>query len=131
MACPDFAILCNWRNIQVLAFFRISRNVVSYHRHTRYRLVCLWSYIIKGCCKAIVKRMASKFLKTPSIEKEWLDISKRFWNYPHALGVVNGKHIRNQKPPNGTAVAPCITTTARTLFFKCFYLFFGVIWLRD
>ena len=30
------------------------------------------SYIIKGCCKAIVERMASAFVKVPSTKAEWL-----------------------------------------------------------
>ena len=62
------------------------------------------TYIVKGCCKAIVERMASNFTKVPSTEAEWLDISKRFeekWNFPHALGAIDGKHVRIQKPKNG------------------------------
>ena len=61
-------------------------------------------YIVKGCCKAIFERMASEFLKVPSTDAEWLKISKKFeekWNFPHALGVIDGKHVRIQKPKNG------------------------------
>ena len=70
--------------------FRISLNAVS--------------YIAKGCCKAIVKIMALAFMKVPSTKAEWLDISRKFeerWNFPHALGAIDGKHIRIQKPKNG------------------------------
>lgn len=62
------------------------------------------SYIVKGCCDAIVERMSSEFLKVPSSDAEWLEISKKFeekWNYPHALGAIDGKHVRIQKPKNG------------------------------
>ena len=48
--------------------------------------------------------MASDFIKVSSMEAEWLDISKRFeekWNFPHALGAIDGKHVRIQKPKNG------------------------------
>ena len=48
--------------------------------------------------------MTSAFLKVPSSDAEWLEISKKFeerWNYPHALGAVDGKHVRIQKPKNG------------------------------
>ena len=62
------------------------------------------SYIVKGRCKAIVERMASSFVKVPSTEAEWLGISKKFeekWNFPHALGAIDGKHVRIQKLRNG------------------------------
>ena len=38
----------------------------------------LVSYIIKSCCKAIVERMASAFVKVPSTKAEWVDISRKF-----------------------------------------------------
>ena len=76
---------------QSLSFqYRISLNAVS--------------YIVRGCCKAIFERMASNFIKVPLMEAELLDISKRFeekLNFPHALGAIDGKHVRIQKPKNG------------------------------
>ena len=76
---------------QSLSFqYRISLNAIS--------------YIVKGCCKAIAERMASNFIKVLSTEAAWLDISKRFeekWNFPHALGAIDGNHARIQKPKNG------------------------------
>ena len=48
--------------------------------------------------------MATKFIKVPSTEAEWIDISKRFeeqWNLPNTLGAIDGKHVRVQKPKNG------------------------------
>ena len=84
-------ILATGETFQSLSFqYRISLNTVS--------------YIVKGCCKAIVERMASNFIKVPSTEPEWLDISKRFeqkWNFPHALGAIDSKRVRIQKPKNG------------------------------
>ena len=57
--------LATVETFQSLSFqYRISLNAVS--------------YIVKGCCKAIVERMESNFIKVPSTEVEWLDISKRF-----------------------------------------------------
>ena len=62
--------LATGETFQSLSFqYRISLNAVS--------------YIVEGCCKAIVERMASNFIKVPSTEAEWLDISKRSeekWN---------------------------------------------------
>ena len=42
------------------------------------------------------------FVKIPSSEKEWLEISKKIetrWNFPHALSAIDGKNvtIRKQK----------------------------------
>ena len=48
--------------------------------------------------------MASAFVKVPSKKAEWLNISRKFeerWNFPQALGAINGKHIKIQKPKNG------------------------------
>ena len=62
------------------------------------------SYIIKGCCKAIIERMATEFIKVPSSKEEWLEISQQFeerWNFPHALGAIDGKHVRIKQPRNG------------------------------
>ena len=83
--------LATGETFQSLSFqYRISLNAVP--------------YIIKGCCKAIVERMALNFIKVPSTEAQWVDISKRFdekWSFPHALGAIDGKHARIQKPKNG------------------------------
>ena len=41
------------------------------------------SYIIKGCCNDLVDEFVPVFVKTPSFEQEWLEISKQFetrWN---------------------------------------------------
>ena len=68
-------------SFQSLSFqFRISLNAVS--------------YIIKGCCNALVDELVPVFVKTSSSDHEWLEISKKFetrWNYPHALGAIDAK----------------------------------------
>ena len=72
--------------------FRISLNTVS--------------YIIKGCCNALVDELVPVFVKTPSSEQEWLEISKKFeirWNYPQALGAIDGKHVMIRKPSNASS----------------------------
>ena len=41
--------------------------------------------------------MASEFLKVTSTDTEWLEISKKFgekWNFPHALGAIDGKYVK-------------------------------------
>ena len=51
----------------------------------------------------MVDELVPVFVKTPSSEQEWLEISKKFetrWNYPHALGAIDGKHVMIRKPSN-------------------------------
>ena len=43
------------------------------------------------------------FVKTPSSEQKWLEISKKFetrWSYLQALGTTDGKHVTIGKPSN-------------------------------
>ena len=45
------------------------------------------------------------FLEVPHRIEEWKEISQDFnnyWNYPHALGAIDGKHIVIQAPPRGS-----------------------------
>ena len=61
------------------------------------------SHIIKGCCNALVDELVPVFVKTPSSEQEWFEISKKFetrWNYSHSLGAIDGKHVTIRKPSN-------------------------------
>ena len=101
---PDERLALTLRYIatrESLSFqFRISLNAVS--------------YIIKGCCNALVDELVPVFVKTPSSEQEWLEISKKFetrWNYPHALGAIDGKHFTIRKPSNPALII--ITTSTR------------------
>ena len=41
------------------------------------------------------------YLKIPSSEQEWKESAKKFkelWNFPHAIGSIDGKHIAIQCP---------------------------------
>ncbi|XP_066926385.1 uncharacterized protein [Clytia hemisphaerica] len=82
--------LATGESLESLSFqFRICANAVS--------------YIIKGCCNAIVERLEPEFLMPPENKDQWSKIAKCFeerWNYPHALGAVDGKHIRIIEPKN-------------------------------
>uniref|UniRef100_A0A182NVP4 DDE Tnp4 domain-containing protein n=1 Tax=Anopheles dirus TaxID=7168 RepID=A0A182NVP4_9DIPT len=43
------------------------------------------------------------FFKMPSTMDEWFQVSNRFeskWNFPHAIGAIDGKHVRIQAPRN-------------------------------
>ena len=44
-----------------------------------------------------------RFLDVPSNKREWKAIAKEFaskWNFPHALGAIDGKHVVMQATSN-------------------------------
>lgn len=41
--------------------------------------------------------------KTPTTESEWLQVANdfnRYWDFPHTIGAIDGKHIRIKAPPH-------------------------------
>nr|XP_047141117.1 uncharacterized protein LOC124816125 [Hydra vulgaris] len=61
--------------------------------------------IISETCAAIWTSLKERnFLHVPSEKQEWKTIAKEFenmWNFPHAIGAIDGKHIVMQAPHNG------------------------------
>lgn len=56
-----------------------------------------------GCCKAMVDQLVPLLVKVHSSQPEWLKISKTFekrWDFPHAFGAIDGKHVIIRKPSN-------------------------------
>ena len=73
--------------------FRISRAAIS--------------YIIQEVCKAIINNLALTCLNVQNAEKEWIRFVERFnlhWNFPNALGAIDGKHITIQRPAGGGSI---------------------------
>ena len=67
--------------------FRIGRSTVS--------------GIIRETCSALWTVLQPEYVKAPSSEEDWRDISKEFekiWNFPHCIGAIDGKHIVIQAP---------------------------------
>ena len=59
------------------------------------------SGIIAETCDAIYQSLKSTYLSPPKTTDDWLKISTQFeelWNMPHALGSIDGKHIRIESP---------------------------------
>ena len=63
------------------------------------------SRIISETCAAIWTSLKERnYLYVPSEKQEWKTIAKEFenlWNFPHAIGAIDGKHIVMQAPHNG------------------------------
>ncbi|XP_065675624.1 uncharacterized protein LOC136091841 [Hydra vulgaris] len=62
------------------------------------------SRIISETCAAIWSSLKERnYLHVPSEKQEWKTIAKEFenmWNFPHAIGAIDGKHIVMQAPHN-------------------------------
>ncbi|XP_060807386.1 uncharacterized protein LOC106138724 [Amyelois transitella] len=58
--------------------------------------------IIKEVCKAVIDKMMSVYMPTPTAE-DWEKITEGFndrWNFPNCIGAIDGKHINIIAPPN-------------------------------
>ncbi|KAK0414622.1 hypothetical protein QR680_011531 [Steinernema hermaphroditum] len=74
----------------------------SFHSlHFAFRMgVSTVSKVVKKTCDALHKALKNN-IGLPKSPNGWLELSEAFereWNFPHALGAIDGKHIRIQKP---------------------------------
>ena len=59
--------------------------------------------MIQEVAEAIYQILGKEHLKTPTTTEEWVTVSEKFlqrWNFPNAIGAVDGKHIILQQPKN-------------------------------
>ena len=59
------------------------------------------SRIVMELANTIITEMQKTYLKTPSNENEWIEISEKFfqrWNFPNLIGAIDGKHIVLEQP---------------------------------
>ena len=57
--------------------------------------------VITDTCNAIVEVFLDRYIATPATTEEWTAVCEQFerkWNFPHALGAIDGKHVRIRKP---------------------------------
>ena len=69
--------------------FRISRSAIS--------------YIFISVCEALINHLGNLCLKTPSTNEKWMSVAREFhkkWQFPIAVGAIDGKHIVIIPPPN-------------------------------
>ena len=61
------------------------------------------SYIVISVCEALINQLGNMYLTTPSTAEEWKNIAHDFqdkWQFPVAIGAVDGKHIAIIPPAN-------------------------------
>ena len=62
------------------------------------------SFIVRDVCEAIVEEYAEEVVKLPTTPDEWREVAEKFgsrWNFHHALGAMDGKHIAVKNWKNG------------------------------
>lgn len=88
LTCLALRYLATGETFRSLEFqFRISRKRIS--------------QAITEVSNAIINRLGRTYLKTPTSENEWIEISEKFgerWNFPNGIGALDGKHIVMQQP---------------------------------
>ncbi|XP_052260752.1 putative nuclease HARBI1 [Dreissena polymorpha] len=60
--------------------------------------------IVRDVCEAIVSAYAGDVIQTPTEPEEWKAIADQFaakWQFPHAIGALDGKHVAIRCPKNG------------------------------
>ena len=62
---------------------------------------CTISIFVREVCDAIIEEFGDEVVKTPTTHEEWQQLSSKFearWNFPHAVGAIDGKHIAIKAP---------------------------------
>jgi hypothetical protein len=58
-------------------------------------------------CNALISEYPDQQMKCPENAEEWKEIARGFekrWNFPHALGALDGKHIRIRNPARASSL---------------------------
>ena len=54
-------------------------------------------------CEALYNVLRDEYLQPPSSKQHWEQIAEEFeskWQFPHAVGAIDGKHINMRAAPN-------------------------------
>ena len=61
------------------------------------------STIVPAVCKVIYDVWKKDFLQPPKTSTQWKQLAQEFadlWQFPHAVGAIEGKYINIKAPPN-------------------------------
>lgn len=67
--------------------FRVAHNTIS--------------LVIREVCQAIIDEYGEEVVHCPDSPEEWLEVAESFsecWNFPHAIGALDGKHVAIKCP---------------------------------
>ena len=63
--------------------------------------------LIPEVCEAIIQEYSDEVISCPTTQDEWREVAQQFgaqfgarWNFHHALGAIDGKHISIEAPKN-------------------------------
>jgi hypothetical protein len=74
--------------------FRVAHNTIS--------------YMVKEVCEAIVAEFSEEVLNIPTGPDEWRGATELFntrWQFPHAAGALDGKHVAIKKTNKGESIS--------------------------
>ncbi|XP_028138355.1 uncharacterized protein LOC114332779 [Diabrotica virgifera virgifera] len=77
------------------------------------------SKIIPETCKAIYDALKTNYLKVPSTEAEWKEVSNGFqdhWQFTNCLGAIDGKHINMKKPGNSVVLLAIVNANYEFIY---------------
>lgn len=63
----------------------------------------LISKFVPEVCQALYDALKEDYMTVPSSQSQWLQLADEFeskWQFPHAVGAIDGKHINIKAPPN-------------------------------
>lgn len=81
---------------------------IAYNYRVHYSTV---SHIVPDVCEAIKLEYQNEVIKFPTTAEEWLAVARDFeqrWNVPHAIGALDGKHVKIKCPPNSGSNYWCV-----------------------
>uniref|UniRef100_A0A182IEP8 DDE Tnp4 domain-containing protein n=1 Tax=Anopheles arabiensis TaxID=7173 RepID=A0A182IEP8_ANOAR len=96
----------------IINFMRLSRNDFDYllkqigpkiqRMDTNIRLTQAIGQFVPQVCDCLVEVLREQ-VKLPTCSDEWKRIAQGFqdkWNFPHAIGAIDGKHVMIKSPPH-------------------------------